>query len=108
MHKSISAVLLTTAVVVLPAGSAFAAGKSGSAHKPAAKKVVSTRTYLGPGVDMQWEWTIPHYVRKFAILRAPLPRQVQFAKRVYHSLKRVAGRGNCADKDTTPKMFQSG
>ena len=54
------------------------------------------------------EWTVPNYVRKFAILRAPLPRQVQFAKRVYHSLKRLAGRGNSGQKDAVPKMFQSG
>jgi uncharacterized protein len=54
------------------------------------------------------EWTIPNYVRKFAILRAPLPRQVQFVKRVYHSLKRLVGRGNSGDKDAVPKMFQSG
>jgi hypothetical protein len=53
------------------------------------------------------EWTVPNYVRKFAILRAPLPRQVQFAKRVYHSLKRLAGRGG-GDKDAVPKMFQGG
>ena len=51
------------------------------------------------------EWTVPQYVRKFAVLRAPLPRQVQFAKRVYHSLKRLAGRGNGGDKDAVPKMF---
>jgi len=55
MRKSISAALLTTAVIVLPAGSAFAAGHSAAAAKPAAKKnVVSTRTYLGSSVDMQW------------------------------------------------------
>ena len=54
------------------------------------------------------EWTVPNYVRKFAILRAPLPRQVQFAKRVYHFLKRLAGRGNSGQKDAVPKMFQSG
>jgi uncharacterized cupin superfamily protein len=53
------------------------------------------------------EWTVPTYVRKFAILRTPLPRQVQFAKRVYHSLKRLVGRGNGGDKDQVPKMFQS-
>jgi uncharacterized protein len=54
------------------------------------------------------EWTVPNYVRKFAILRAPLPRQVQFAKRVYHSLKRLIGRGNSNNGDAVPKMFQSG
>ena len=53
------------------------------------------------------EWTVPNYVRKFAILRAPLPRQVQFAKRVYHSLKRIAGRGGVGNKDAVPKMFQN-
>jgi hypothetical protein len=52
------------------------------------------------------EWTVPNYVRKFAILRVPLPRQVQFAKRVYHSLKRLAGRRN--GTDVKPTMFQSG
>jgi uncharacterized cupin superfamily protein len=51
------------------------------------------------------EWTIPQYVRKFAILRAPLPRQVQFAKRVYRSLKRLAGRGNSSSENAVPKMF---
>ena len=54
------------------------------------------------------EWTVPTYVRKFAVLRTPLPRQVQFAKRVYHSLKRLAGRGNRGDKDAARTMFQSG
>jgi uncharacterized cupin superfamily protein len=54
------------------------------------------------------EWTVPNYVRKFAILRAPLPRQVQLAKRVYHKLKRLVGRGNGGDQDAAPKMFQGG
>ncbi len=47
MHKSISAALLTTAVVALPAGSAFAAGNS-------AAKPVATHTYHGPNINMQW------------------------------------------------------
>lgn len=51
------------------------------------------------------EWTVPHYVRKFAILRTPLPRQVQVAKRVYHALKRLVGRGSAGDTDGVPKMF---
>lgn len=53
------------------------------------------------------EWTVPSYVRKFAILRAPLPRQVQFAKRVYHFLKRLAGRGKVGGEESTPKMFRT-
>jgi uncharacterized protein with FMN-binding domain len=47
MNKSITAALLTTAVVALPVGSAFAAGS-------AATKTTATRTYLGPNVNMQW------------------------------------------------------
>jgi uncharacterized protein len=54
------------------------------------------------------EWTVPNYVRKVAFLRAPLPRQVQFAKRVYHSLKRLIGRGNGSGNGAAPTMFQSG
>lgn len=50
------------------------------------------------------EWTIPAYVRKFAVLRVPLPRQVQFARRVYRSLKRFAGGGK-GGNDDAPKMF---
>jgi uncharacterized cupin superfamily protein len=38
------------------------------------------------------EWTVPHYVRKVAFLRSPLPRPVQFARRVYHGLNRLLGR----------------
>jgi uncharacterized protein with FMN-binding domain len=47
MHKSITATLLTTAVVALPAGTTFAAGS-------AATKPVTTHTYHGPNVNMQW------------------------------------------------------
>jgi uncharacterized protein with FMN-binding domain len=52
MHKSISAALLTTAVVALPAGNTFAAGSA--ATKPATTKPVTTHTYHGPNVNMQW------------------------------------------------------
>src|ERR1700676_4371563 len=54
------------------------------------------------------EGPVPKHVHKFAILRRPLPRQVQFAKRVYLSLKRLAGRGNGDKTDAVPKMFQNG
>ena len=50
------------------------------------------------------EWTVPQYVRKVAFLRAPLPRPVQFARRVYRAIKRLV-RGDSAD--TTPAMFPS-
>jgi uncharacterized protein with FMN-binding domain len=52
MHKSISAALLTTAVAVLPAGSAFATGSA--AAKSTATKTTATHTYHGPSVNMQW------------------------------------------------------
>lgn len=50
------------------------------------------------------EWTVPQYVRKVAFLRAPLPRPVQFARRVYRFIKRAAGKGSA---ETTPAMFPS-
>ena len=51
MRTSISAALLTAAVTVIPAGSAFAVGHTTVKH-PAAR--VTSHTYVGPGVDMQW------------------------------------------------------
>jgi uncharacterized cupin superfamily protein len=76
-------------------------------HAGGACRVSAGETIFFPAGSSA-EWTVPNYVRKFAILRAPLPRQVQFAKRVYHSLKRLAGRGNGGDQDAAPKMFQEG
>ena len=52
MQKSISAALLTTAVIALPAGNALAAGNT--AAKSTVKKAAATHTYLGPSVNMQW------------------------------------------------------
>jgi uncharacterized cupin superfamily protein len=75
-------------------------------HGGGARKVSAGETIFFPAGSSA-EWTVPTYVRKFAILRTPLPRQVQFAKRMYHSLKRLIGRGNRDDKDPVPKMFQS-
>ncbi|HVC80721.1 MAG TPA: FMN-binding protein [Chloroflexota bacterium] len=51
MRTSISAALLTAAVTVIPAGSVLAASHSTVKHTA---KRVATRTYVGPGVDMQW------------------------------------------------------
>jgi uncharacterized cupin superfamily protein len=39
------------------------------------------------------EWTVHEYVRKVAFCRSPLPRPVQFARRVYRALKRLTGSG---------------
>jgi uncharacterized protein with FMN-binding domain len=51
MHKVIPAALLTTAMVVVPVSSTFAA-KSTGAKSTAAKP--ATHTYTGPSVDMRW------------------------------------------------------
>jgi len=51
MRTSISAALLTAAVTVIPAGSVFAASHPTVKHTTAR---VTSRTYVGPGVDMQW------------------------------------------------------
>ncbi|HXT34093.1 MAG TPA: FMN-binding protein [Chloroflexota bacterium] len=51
MRTSISAALLTAAVVALPAGSVFAAGNGKAVTTT---KRVTSRTYVGPSVDMQW------------------------------------------------------
>jgi hypothetical protein len=53
------------------------------------------------------EWTVETYVRKIAFLRVPLPRQVLFAKRVYHSLKRLVGSGR-GGKEVILEMFSTG
>ena len=51
MRTSISAALLTAAVTVIPTSSVFAAGHPAVTHTT---KRVTSRTYVGPGVDMQW------------------------------------------------------
>ena len=50
------------------------------------------------------EWTVDRYVRKIAFCRSPMPRSVQFARRVYRLLKRIVGRGP-ADSEASG-MFQ--
>ena len=52
------------------------------------------------------EWTVQTYVRKVAFCRAPLPKSVVFARRVYRVLKRLIGRGS--DGAEAPAMFQDG
>jgi uncharacterized cupin superfamily protein len=54
----------------------------------------------------QAEWNVEKYIRKFALVRTPVPRPLVYAKRGYKFLKRLIG----ADprKDPVPSMFQSG
>jgi uncharacterized cupin superfamily protein len=52
------------------------------------------------------EWIIETYIRKFALIRTPLPRPLVFAKRGYRFFKRLVGAGG--GKDPGPGMFQSG
>jgi uncharacterized cupin superfamily protein len=51
------------------------------------------------------EWTVQNYIRKVAFLRTPLPLPIQIARRAYHMLKRVTGRGG--GKNASPAMFPS-
>jgi uncharacterized protein len=51
------------------------------------------------------EWTVPHYIRKFAILRSPMARKLLLVRGIYRSLKRLVGKGN-ADSNQ-PLTFQS-
>jgi uncharacterized protein len=37
------------------------------------------------------EWHVEDYIRKFALIRVPLPRSVVFAKKVYGYLKQLLG-----------------
>ena len=51
------------------------------------------------------EWHVEKYIRKFAIIRAPLPRSMLFARRCYRLLKRIVGaRGR---KQAAPAMCQN-
>jgi uncharacterized protein len=59
-------------------------------------------TYLFPA-GTRTEWHVENYIRKFAIIRAPLPRPLVFAKRGYQFVKRLMGRSDGADP--VPAMF---
>ena len=52
------------------------------------------------------EWIIETYIRKFAVIRTPLPRPLVAAKRGYKFLKRLVGVGN--GNAAGPAMFESG
>jgi uncharacterized cupin superfamily protein len=46
------------------------------------------------------EWHVENYVRKIAFCRAPLPRVLVFAKRVFRFLRRLTDNGRSADART--------
>jgi uncharacterized protein len=52
------------------------------------------------------EWNVEKYIRKFALIRTPVPRPVVYAKRGYKFFKRLIGAGR--RKDPVPAMFQNG
>ena len=52
------------------------------------------------------EWTVHQYVRKVAFCRSPMPRPVQFARKVYRVLKKLTGRGS--NGAGAAAMFQGG
>ena len=60
-------------------------------------------SYLFPA-GAHVEWHVEHYIRKFALIRTPLPRSLVLAKRGYRFLKRLIGNGGRAN--ASPAMFQ--
>jgi uncharacterized protein len=71
-----------------------------------------TRQHLGVGDTVFFptgssaEWEVQSYIRKVAFLRAPLPRPVQFARRMSQSVKRfIRGKSGSANSPA-PTMFQ--
>jgi hypothetical protein len=51
------------------------------------------------------EWHVENYIRKFALIRTPLPRSLVLAKRGYRFLKRLLGNGGSAN--AAPAMIQN-
>ena len=61
-------------------------------------------SYFFP-VGAHVEWDVEDYIRKFALIRTPLPRSLVLAKRAYRFLKRLIGNGGRAN--ASPVMFQN-
>jgi uncharacterized cupin superfamily protein len=59
-------------------------------HRGSTRRLVAGDTAFFPAGSSA-EWTVEEYVRKIAFLRQPLPKAVLFAKRLYHSFKRLIG-----------------
>ncbi len=51
------------------------------------------------------EWHVEDYIRKFALIRTPLPRSLVLAKRGYRFLKRLIG--NRGGTNAAPAMMQN-
>lgn len=53
------------------------------------------------------EWHVEHYIRKFALIRTPLPRPLVLARRGYRLVKRLLT-GSRRTDDAALGMFESG
>jgi uncharacterized protein len=67
----------------------------------AVRRLRAGDTYLFPA-GARTEWHVEHYIRKFAIIRTPLPRPLVLAKRSYHFVKRLMGRSEGANPVPAP------
>jgi uncharacterized protein len=79
-------------------GGAVLKDASGIAHRLRAGD-----SYFFP-VGARAEWHVERYIRKFALIRTPMPRSVVLAKRGYRFLKRLIGNGGRANVD--PAMIE--
>jgi uncharacterized protein len=70
----------------------------------AVRRLRAGDTYLFPA-GARTEWHVETYIRKFAIIRAPLPRPLVFAKRAYQVFRRLMGRGRSDGANPVPAMF---
>ena len=55
-------------------------------------------------VGARAEWHVEDYIRKFALIRTPLPRPLVYAKRGYRFLKRLMG--NRGHHNAAPGLMQ--
>jgi uncharacterized protein len=61
-----------------------------------ARRLRAGDTYLFPA-GARTEWHVENYIRKFAIIRTPLPRPLVLAKRGYQFVKRLMRGGDGAN-----------
>jgi uncharacterized cupin superfamily protein len=76
---------------------------TGGTHEPLHLKAGDT-VFFPAGSSA--EWTVPQYIRKYAILRSPMSSKLLLMRRIYRSLKRLVGKGNGGDNNQ-PLTFQS-
>jgi uncharacterized protein len=60
-----------------------------------ARRLRAGDTFFFPA-GVRAEWHVENYIRKFALIRTPLPRPLVLAKRGYRFLKRLVGHGGNA------------